>query len=107
MEEAETECISKARQLLEEYKYSFLKISYTVHPSNIQGEMKGKSSNIAWASSQIAKDCERTDLHIMTIIDADSCLARDYFDAVSYYYSSASPITRKTLMFAPPTIFDR
>jgi hypothetical protein len=49
----------------------------------------------------------RHEHEILTIMDADTCFAEDYFSAVAYYYCIASPAQRKLMMFAPPTVFDR
>jgi hypothetical protein len=49
----------------------------------------------------------RHEHEILTIMDADTCFAEDYFTAVTYNYCVASPEQRKIMMFAPSTVFDR
>lgn len=39
-------------------------MSFTIHPKNIEGEIRGKSSNVAWASIQMV----RTAFHFVSII---------------------------------------
>lgn len=41
MEESENTALSKAQTLMNEYNHFFLKMDVTVHPTDIQGEMKG------------------------------------------------------------------
>ncbi|KAJ3120080.1 hypothetical protein HK100_012949 [Physocladia obscura] len=55
MEESEEGSISKARMLLKIYTDSFFDITFTIHPSNILGEIRGKSSNVSWAAREMAK----------------------------------------------------
>lgn len=56
MEQKEENSASKAMDLIKMFDKSFLRMSYTVHPSNIPGEAQGKSSNEAWAAKQAMKD---------------------------------------------------
>jgi hypothetical protein len=44
---------------------------------------------------------------VLTVMDADTCFAEDYFASVTYHYTVASPEQRKVMMFAPCTVFDR
>ncbi|KAJ3385008.1 hypothetical protein HDU84_002500 [Entophlyctis sp. JEL0112] len=55
MEESEKGCVTKAQMLLKVYSDSFFDITYTVHPANLPGEIRGKSSNVAWAAREMAK----------------------------------------------------
>jgi hypothetical protein len=43
----------------------------------------------------------------MTVMDADTCFAADYFAACVFHYATASPEQRRIMMFAPTTVFDR
>lgn len=99
--------VSKAEQLLDVYKDQFFDIRYTVHPKNRVGEIRGKSSNVAWAALQMARLSTRHDNEILTIMDADSAFAQDYFLSLTYYYTVASPSERSIMMFCPCTVFDR
>ncbi|KAJ3043586.1 hypothetical protein HDV00_004687 [Rhizophlyctis rosea] len=111
MEETEKGCEEKAQGLMNLYAESFYEITYTVHPAGRPGEIRGKSSNVAWASSQMALRTGgyggRHEHEILTVMDADTCFAEDYFTAATYHYTVASPEQRKIMMFAPSTVFDR
>ena len=60
MEQKEDNSTAKAIALVNQFDQSFYKTSYTVHPSNIEGESQGKSSNENWAAKQIMKDYPNT-----------------------------------------------
>lgn len=111
MEESEADCDKKAAVLMDMYCDSFYEICHTVHPMRLPGEMRGKSSNVAWASSQMALRNGglegRHDHEVLTIMDADTAFAEDYFLAVAYNYTIAKPSERKIMMFTPCTVFDR
>lgn len=106
MEMAEEGSEQKAIALVEKYKDKFLGIIYTLHPTGLPGEIRGKSSNTSFAARHLVGS--RPDSReILTIMDADTCFAADYFEAVSWHYSSASEADRKLMFFTPPTVFDR
>jgi hypothetical protein len=112
MEESEKGSIEKAEALIKLYTDSFFEITYTLHPIGRPGEIRGKSSNVAWAASEMARRYSggipgRHSHEILTVMDADTCFAEDYFNSVAYYYCVASPEQRKIMMFAPSTVFDR
>jgi hypothetical protein len=107
MEETEVNCDKKAEKLLDCFKDKFYDIRYTVHPKGLPGEIRGKSSNVAWAAVQMARLSNRHDNEIITVMDTDTGFAQDYFDAINYHYCVASPSERNIMMFAPPAVFDR
>lgn len=108
MEEAEVEAPMKGRGLIEKYHNLFNDITMTLHPSGRVGEIRGKSSNVAWAAKEMVRQAGGARLEdIFTVMDADSCFAADYFAALSYHYAVATPRERGLLFFAPPTVFDR
>ncbi|KAJ3074250.1 hypothetical protein HDU98_011742 [Podochytrium sp. JEL0797] len=140
MEETEQGSIEKARMLMKMYSDCFFDITYTIHPANQPGEIRGKSSNVAFAAREMARysarsgaasaasaaectidgiysanqtTCEvpfnatRHDHEIVTILDADTIFAEDYFAAMACHYATASPSQRKIMMFMPSTVFDR
>ena len=59
MEEKEEGSERKAINLIEKFRTSFFRMSYTVHPSGIPGEAQGKSSNENFAASQAMRDYPR------------------------------------------------
>ncbi|KAI8817297.1 glycosyl transferase family group 2-domain-containing protein, partial [Fimicolochytrium jonesii] len=112
MEESEQGATAKAATLMQKYANSFFEITYTLHPVGRPGEIRGKSSNVAWAASQMALRsggglAGRHDHEILTVMDADTCFAEDFFSAVTYHYTTATPEQRRIMMFAPCTVFDR
>lgn len=55
MEQKETTSGEKAAHLVSAFEKSFLHIRPTFHPSGIQGEIAGKSSNVAFAARRIVE----------------------------------------------------
>ncbi|KAJ3018023.1 UNVERIFIED_CONTAM: hypothetical protein HDU68_011363 [Siphonaria sp. JEL0065] len=53
MEENEAGSGDKAVGIIANYSGCFHTITYTVHPKNIEGEIRGKSSNSNWACTQL------------------------------------------------------
>ncbi|KAJ3020400.1 UNVERIFIED_CONTAM: hypothetical protein HDU68_010183 [Siphonaria sp. JEL0065] len=110
MEASEAGASEKAEVLIREFSIYFRLMKVTLHPSNISNEMRGKSSNVAWAARQISltipasTDSSNT---LMTIIDADTCFASDYFEGVSSKYVSTLAHKRRLQLFTPLNIFDR
>ena len=89
MEQAEGPlCEEKAKQLINLYSASFKDIVYTIHPTNIEGEVRGKSSNVAWASKEMSKYFGKHKNHlVMTVMDSDTAFAEDYFMAINHYFA--------------------
>ena len=72
MEQGEKGCESKAEQLINSYQNQFLSIRYTVHPSGIPGEARGKSSNVAWAVNYYVQHWfkqEESECELITVAD--------------------------------------
>ncbi|KAJ3273435.1 hypothetical protein HDV01_004505 [Terramyces sp. JEL0728] len=107
MEQAEKDSNLKAEQLMDVYKHLFYDIRYTVHPSGRPGEIRGKSSNVAWASVQMARLSTRHEREIVTVMDADTGFAEDYFSACAYHFAVGSPSERSIMFFTPSAVFDR
>ena len=53
MEESELEAVEKGDLLISMYSNQFRSIIYTLHPSGLPGEIRGKASNVLWASTQM------------------------------------------------------
>jgi cellulose synthase/poly-beta-1,6-N-acetylglucosamine synthase-like glycosyltransferase len=123
MEESEKNSAQKAEQILEEFKGKFASVGYTVHPLGLGGEVRGKSSNVAWAAREMVRrlyfsnsknSSSSSDLGavdtsrvVITVMDADSCLAEDYFGAVTYHYVVGTPEERAKMFFSSCMVFDR
>lgn len=67
------------------------------------------SSNVNWAARFLANRIpERLhDKSIITVMDADTAFAADFFLASSVKFSLAPPEERARMMFVPPIVFDR
>ena len=111
MEENEQGCMEKAHSLMKVYINSFFDITYTIHPKNRPNEIRGKSSNVSWSVAEISRrgggPSGNHEHEIITVMDADTCFAEDYFNAITYHYAVADSEQRKIMMFAPATVFDR
>jgi hypothetical protein len=79
---------ARAERLSARFASLFDQFLITFHP-DLAAEVKGKSSNLAWAAKRIEEDLiasgRLTDEHLLaTICDADSRLHRHYLAALSY-----------------------
>ncbi|THZ33527.1 hypothetical protein D6C90_08295 [Aureobasidium pullulans] len=108
MEENETGAESKARKLQRDFAGRFRRLSRSMHPSNLEGETKGKSSNLSWVAKQAAAYYakEPNSEVILTMMDADTHLLPYHFESISRLHSE-NPSTCKSTMYVPHLIFDR
>ncbi|KXT01742.1 hypothetical protein AC578_2731 [Pseudocercospora eumusae] len=109
MEQKEENSASKAMDLIKTFDKSFLRMSYTIHPSNIPGEAQGKSSNEAWAAKQAMKDYTDDAMKqntIFTVMDADTHLSSRYFAQIAKMHVEHAE-TNETTIYVPPLVFDR
>ncbi|KAK3341152.1 glycosyl transferase family group 2-domain-containing protein [Lasiosphaeria hispida] len=108
MEQRENNADTKAARFTNEFSKKFRSIDFTIHPSDIPGELAGKGSNMAWAARKLSEKYsigQRKDV-IVTGIDADSHLSSNYFALVTTMHM-ASPDTANTTLYSAPIIFDR
>ncbi|SPQ17844.1 42024573-32d0-4412-a865-c24ea6512774 [Thermothielavioides terrestris] len=113
MEQRERNAETKAARLTNEFSKKFRSIDFTVHPSDIPGELAGKGSNMAWAARKLSEKyslAQRKDV-IVTGIDArpneaDSHLSSNYFALVTTMHM-AYPDSASTTLYSAPIIFDR
>jgi hypothetical protein len=72
MEQKERNSDEKATLLISGFESKFLAMHATFHPSGLEGEIAGKSSNVAFAAQEIFRhhrgECEKADT-IITVID--------------------------------------
>lgn len=90
MEEREKEAKEKAKILIKEFKNKFGDIFATFHP-DIEGEVKGKSSNEAFAGKYAYKrlvEKKVIDINYATVssVDADSIFDKQYFAYLAYKF---------------------
>ncbi|MEK9146951.1 MAG: glycosyltransferase family 2 protein [Patescibacteria group bacterium] len=80
----------KARELVKKYKGKFANLLVTYHP-DIAGEVKGKSSNEAYAgrlSKKVLVDRQKRDIDYITVTskDADGIFDKSYFSCLTYKF---------------------
>ncbi|KAK4240845.1 glycosyl transferase family group 2-domain-containing protein [Achaetomium macrosporum] len=108
MEQREHNAETKAAGLVNEFSKKFRSIDFTIHPSDIPGELAGKGSNMAWAARKLSEKYnlgQRKDV-IVTGIDADSHLSSNYFAQLTTMHI-AYPDTATTTLYSAPIVFDR
>jgi len=93
MEEADAEAPARFETLRQRFGQSFLAMIGTTHPKDIAGEVRGKSSNEAWAAKRAKRlFCDEMgfDLDKMTVTscDADTLFHPRYFSALTYYFAT-------------------
>jgi hypothetical protein len=93
MEAADDDAPERFAQLQREFGHSFLALIGTTHPCDIAGEVRGKSSNEAWAAKQAKRlFCDEMGFSIdhmtVTSCDADTLFHPRYFSALTYYFAT-------------------
>lgn len=94
-ERAGEEPIGRANKISEKYKNIFKKIVFTAHPDGIEGELKGKGANQAWAASVVKKevvDKEGYDYNkiLVSVFDVDTIISPEYFACATYKFLTVS-----------------
>lgn len=91
-EERDAQAPARARHLAARFGVLFKDFLVTFHP-DLKGEVKGKSSNLAWAARRVEEELvanRRLDPRhaVVTVCDADSRLHRKYLAALSHHVLS-------------------
>ncbi len=94
LEKREENVEEKAENLVALFKGSFGTFSYTLHP-DVEGEVKGKSSNQAYAVKYAYKDLiekRGLDINYMTVssVDADAIFDPQYYANLAYHFLVSS-----------------
>ena len=92
MEGADEGAPERYAQLEAEFGHRFLAMIGTTHPADIPGEVRGKSSNEAWAAKRAKRIfCDEMgfDIDHMTVTscDADTLFHPRYFSALTYEFA--------------------
>lgn len=87
-EERDPDGPARAERLCQRFSSVFRDLLVTRHP-DLPGEVKGKSSNLAWAAQQVQREWIETghldpDRVLVTVLDADSRLHPSYLAALGY-----------------------
>lgn len=74
MEERDPNALATATSLASLFQSKFRDLQFTLHPSDIQGEAPGKSSNVSWAAKAVEKKyidrADWTDV-LITVMDSE------------------------------------
>jgi cellulose synthase/poly-beta-1,6-N-acetylglucosamine synthase-like glycosyltransferase len=94
-------------ELIEEYKLLFKYAVAIKHPSNMEGEVRGKGGNISFAGEKLKDYILKEKINprnvLVTTLDSDNRPHPEYFSAVSYLYCScAEP---KNVSFQPVPMY--
>lgn len=99
----------KAEALREEYISHFHFVVPTYHPADLPDHLPGKSSNECWAFQQLCRFLEgelgisRHDPRVViTVIDDDSEMHEEYFEALTYEFLAAEESERYLTTWQPP-----
>ena len=108
MEDLEADAAEKARVLAEEFVDRFYHLMVTFHPGNLPGEVRGKSSNQAWAARRAVEELVdglhlRLDDLTVTSCDADTIFPRQYFECLTHHF--ATEPRRYTRFWQAPIFF--
>ena len=85
---------SKAEEIVEviknKFSHQFGNFFVTKHPDNIQGELAGKGSNLAWAGKEIKKFIDEQNIPyeriIVSALDIDTQVPQGYFSRLAHQY---------------------
>jgi len=82
---------AKMSALNEKYQNCFGRFVTTVHPDGIEGEIKGKSSNQAWAAKVfqdeiLVKDGLDPEKILVSVFDIDTIIYPQYFHCLAYKF---------------------
>lgn len=106
--------MEKAKRIIADKSDLFAGMSATFHPSNLPGEVPGKSSNVQWAFRKVKQEYDiqfrkqlDTSRVFVTVIDADSILHPQYFSNLSYQAMTMSREARVWRMWQAPVLLLR
>jgi len=89
-EKAGEEFKEMAKKINNQYADKFYKFLTVAHPDNIQGEIAGKGSNIAYAGKEAKKVIEELKIPYENILvstfDIDTKIYPQYFSCLTWYY---------------------
>jgi len=98
---------AQAEAARREYRDAFRDFLVVSHPADLPGEVPGKGSNVGYAASTMTEyflghSLDPSDV-VLTCIDADAVVGREYFACLSYYWL-AEP-DRVRCCFQPLPVF--
>lgn len=105
-ERAGAGALAIARALERECAGRFFRLLVTVHPEGLPGELAGKGSNETWAIREAKSkiiDTEQIPYErvVVSALDIDTVLSRDYFAILTYHYLTAEHPLRSSYQPIP------
>lgn len=97
------------RQIEKEFKGTFAKLVFTLHPVDLPDEIVGKGSNLNFSGHVVAKELSESfpdvlpEHIIATAFDVDTIAPSQYFAYLSYLYLTVPNPTRSS--YQPVTLF--
>lgn len=92
-------------EIKQEYKDKFFEFLITFHPDNIEGEIGGKGSNVAWASKVAQKLIDELNIPYENVLissfDIDTKVYPKYFACLTYYYLTTENPTQASYQPIP------
>ena len=100
-EERNKEHFLKVSRIIErEFKNKFFKLLVTVHPDNMEGEMKAKGANANYAGKKAKELIDELEIPYENIIvsyfDCDTAAHKKYFSCLAYKYLTSENPTRNS-----------
>ncbi|MFZ5365114.1 MAG: glycosyltransferase [Patescibacteria group bacterium] len=98
-----------SRQVKEKYGHKFFKFVITLHPDNVEGEMKAKGANAAYAGREVKKLIDNEwkipyqDI-IVSYFDCDTVVHPKYFACLAYKYLTSPNPTRTS--YQPAVLYN-
>jgi len=92
-----------------EFSQKFGHIFFTLHPSNVEGEMPGKGSNIAYATEQsriniLDKEGIKYEDVLVSAFDIDTVVYQQYFECLTWNFLTAEEPLKSS--FQPVPVFN-
>lgn len=100
------EALERAKQIEKEYGHLFRNFIISVHPDGIEGELKGKGANQAWAAQVVREeliDKEKLDYEkiLVSVFDIDTIIYPGYFHNLVYTFLTVENAYRASYQPVP------
>ncbi|MEK7658818.1 MAG: glycosyltransferase family 2 protein [Patescibacteria group bacterium] len=94
-----------AKKIEKEYSGKFYKFLTVIHPDNIEGEIAGKGSNVAYAGKKVQKLIDELKISYENILvssfDIDTKVYPQYFSCLTWYYLTEKNPTKASYQPIP------
>ncbi|MEK7562382.1 MAG: glycosyltransferase family 2 protein [Patescibacteria group bacterium] len=104
-ERAGEEAKEMAKNIQKKYADKFFKFLITIHPKDIEGEIGGKGSNVAWAGKEAKKLIDKLSISYENILvstfDIDTKIYPQYFSCLTWHYLTEKNPTRASYQPIP------